>query len=208
MTTKIDMTFMYAMHDALRRDLEQIARITARPNDDPKHILRTAEGWTMFKSYLRVHHTTEDDLLWPSMRAALGDDSDGMALLDAMEAEHSAIDPLLDAIDAALTDRDTGPHQLGELTEALATALRAHLDHEEDEGLPLVDATITEAQWQAFGVEGGRRIGDDIPRYFPWVFDGAPPDVTSRVLGALPPPMQQAYRDEWQPAFAKLTLWD
>jgi hypothetical protein len=56
-----------------------------------------------------------------------------VALLDALEAEHSAIDPLLAAIDAALADRDSGPQRLGELTDALATALRAHLDHEEAE---------------------------------------------------------------------------
>ena len=116
---------------ALRRDLDRIARVTARPNDDPRHILRTAAGWQMFTSYLTIHHTAEDDLLWPPMRAALADDSDGVALLDAMEAEHAAIDPLLAAIDAALADRESGPHRLGELTDALAVALRRHLDHEE-----------------------------------------------------------------------------
>jgi hypothetical protein len=47
----------------------------------------------MFKSYLQVRHTSEDDMLWPPMRQALADDSDRVALLDAMEAEHSAIDP-------------------------------------------------------------------------------------------------------------------
>jgi iron-sulfur cluster repair protein YtfE (RIC family) len=124
-----DMTMMYTMHAALRRDLDRIARVTARPNDDPRHILRTAAGWQMFTSYLTIHHTAEDDLLWPPMRAALADDSDGGALLDAMEAEHAAIDPLLAAIDAALADRESGPHRLGELTDALAVALRRHLDH-------------------------------------------------------------------------------
>src|SRR5215471_3556669 len=129
---------MYAMHAALRRELERIARVTARADDDPKHVLRTAAGWEMFKSYLQVHHTAEDDMLWPPMRTALARDPDGAALLDAMEAEHSAIDPLLAAIDAALADRDFGPQHLGELTDALAAALRAHLDHEEAEGLAVI----------------------------------------------------------------------
>jgi hypothetical protein len=41
-------------------------------------------------------------MLWPPMRKALADDSDGAALLDdAMEAEHSAIDPLLAASPAS-----------------------------------------------------------------------------------------------------------
>jgi hemerythrin-like domain-containing protein len=202
-----DMTMMYTMHAALRRDLESIARVTARPNDDPQHILRTAAGWQMFTSYLTIHHTAENDLLWPPMRAALADDSDGVALLDAMEAEHAAIDPLLAAIDAALADRDSGPQRLGELTDALATALRRHLDHEEAEGLALVDATLSPQQWQAFGAEGGKRVAADLHRYLPWMLDGASPEVTATVLGLLPAPFRQAYRDEWQPAYATLRLW-
>jgi hypothetical protein len=52
-TFRLDMTMMYAMHHALRRELERIARITARPDDDPRHVLATAAGWEMFKTYLR-----------------------------------------------------------------------------------------------------------------------------------------------------------
>ena len=207
MAFKNDMTMMYAMHAALRRELDRIARVTARTDDDPQHVLRTAAGWQMFKSYLQVHHTSEDDMLWPPMRKALADDSDGAALLDAMEAEHSAIDPLLAAIDAALADRDSGPHRVGELTDALASALRAHLDHEEAEGLTLIDATVTEEQFQAFGTEHGKRIGGDAQRYLPWMLDGATPEVTATVLDRFPAPLQQAYRDQWQRAFTRLMLW-
>lgn len=207
MAFKNDMTWMYVMHDALRRELEHIARVTARPDDDPQHVLRTAAGWEMFKSYLHMHHSTEDDMLWPPMREALAVDSGGLALLDAMETEHSAIDPLLAAIDAALADRDSGPQRLGELTDALATGLRAHLDHEEAEGLVLIDATVTEEQWQAFGAESGKRIAPDAHRYLPWLLEGAAPEDAATVLGPLPAPLQQAYRGEWQPAYAKLTLW-
>jgi hypothetical protein len=202
-----DMTMMYVMHGALRRNLHSIARVTARPNDDPRHVLGTAVGWEMFKSYLHAHHTAEDDLLWPQMRTVLAPDSDGVALLDAMEAEHAAIDPLLAAIDAAVADRDSGPDRLGELTDALTTALCGHLDHEEAEALALIDATLTQQQWQAFGAEGGKRIAGDVHRYLPWLLDGASPEVTARVLGLLPAPLQRTFRDEWQPAYATLTLW-
>jgi hemerythrin-like domain-containing protein len=208
MAFKNDMTWMYAMHTALRRELERIARVTARADDDPKLVLRTAAGWEMFKSYLHVHHTTEDDMLWPPMRETLGDDSDGVALLDAMETEHAAIDPLLASIDAALLDVESGPQRLGELTDALATALRGHLDHEEAHGLALIDSTITEQQWLAFGMEHGKQIGGDIARYLPWILDEATPEETARVLGLLPPQVQQSYRDAWQPAYANVSLWN
>jgi hemerythrin-like domain-containing protein len=207
MTYKNDMTMMFVMHDALRRELDHIARVTASSSDDPRRVLRTATGWAMFKSYLHVHHTTEDQLMWPPVRASLPDGSSGLAVLDAMEAEHAAIDPLLAAIDAALLDRDSGSERLGELTDALATALRGHLDHEEKDGLAVVDAAITAEQWQAFVLEGATLIGDDVTRFMPWVLESATPEVTSAVLQLLPPPVQLAYRGQWQPAYAELQLW-
>lgn len=207
MAFKNDMTWMYTVHAALRRELERIARITARADDDPMRTLRTAAGWEMFKSYLHVHHTAEDDMLWPPMRSALAEDSAGTALLDAMESEHAAIDPLLDAIDTALLDRESGPQRLGELTGNLATALRRHLDHEEAECLALIDATLTADQLAAFGAEHGKRLGADVRRYLPWALDGAAPEVTAKLLGQLPAPVQQVYRDEWQPAYAELAPW-
>jgi RNA polymerase sigma-70 factor (ECF subfamily) len=91
--------------------------------------------------------------------------------------------------------------------DPLAVALRWHLDHEEAEGLALIDATLTEQQWRAFGVEGGKRVAADVHRYLPWLLDGESPEVIATVLGLLPAPFQQAYRDEWQPAFTTLRLW-
>ena len=70
----------------------------------------------------------------------------------------------------------------------------------------MIDATITGEQFQAFGAEHGNRIAGDVQRYLPWTLEGATPEVTATVLGQLPPPVRQAYRDEWQPAYAKLTL--
>ncbi len=44
MAFKSDMTMMCAIHAAGRRELERIARLTARPHDDPKDVLGTASG--------------------------------------------------------------------------------------------------------------------------------------------------------------------
>lgn len=204
---RLDMTMMYAMHDALRRELVRIARITERADDDPRRVLRTAAGWEMFKAYLRVHHTSEDDAVWPVMYRALVERPDDLALLDAMESEHAAIDPLLESVDAALADRDSGPERLGGLVDALTAALTGHLVHEENEALRLIDTTLTEQQWQHFGALHGRRIGTDASRYLPWLLDGASPERTALVLGRFPEQLLAAYRDEWRPAYARLNLW-
>jgi hemerythrin-like domain-containing protein len=205
---KLDMTMMFTMHDALRRELTHLVRITERTDDDPRQILRSAVGWEMFKKYLHVHHTAEDEKLWPVMQAALAGRPDDLTLLDAMEAEHAAIDPLLESIDAALTDRETGPQQLGVLIDRLRTGLTGHLRHEETDALPLIDSTVTEQQWQAFGGQHSQRIGDDARRYLPWVLDNASPQRAALILDRMPAPVQAAYRDEWLPEFSQLRRWD
>jgi hemerythrin-like domain-containing protein len=205
---KLDMTMMFTLHDALRRELAHLARITERTDDDPRHILRSAAGWEMFKKYLHVHHTAEDAMVWPVMQSALAGRPDDLALLDAMEAEHAAIDPLLESIDAALADREAGPQQLGVLIDQLRTGVSGHLAHEERDALPLIDVTLTEQQWQRFGAEHGNRIGDDARRYLPWILDNADPQRAALVLGRMPAPAQAAYRDEWLPEFSQLRRWD
>ncbi|MET8876786.1 hemerythrin domain-containing protein [Nocardia sp. NPDC004604] len=203
----LDMTTMYAMHNALRRELEYIAKIADRIDDDPRKILATAAGWQMFTKGLLVHHTAEDDALWPVMRQTLAERPDELALLDAMEAEHGVIEPLLDQIDATFADRDSGPEQLGGLLDALVTGLTGHLKHEEGEALPLIQAVVTPEQWQAFGQLHGSRIGSDAPQHIPWLLDGADEHAVHVLLAPLPEPVRAAYRDQWQPAYAALDRW-
>jgi hypothetical protein len=49
MSGRVDLTAMYVTHNALRRDLEHIAKIIARPDDDPRRILTGVDGQTVAK---------------------------------------------------------------------------------------------------------------------------------------------------------------
>ncbi|MGD0808549.1 MAG: hemerythrin domain-containing protein [Acidimicrobiales bacterium] len=202
-----DMTMMLAFHDALRRELGHIARVAATRTDDPRRIMATAVGWQMFKSYLQVHHSCEDDLLWPVMEKTLADRDDDLALLAALEAEHAAIDPLLNAIDATLANPASGPERVGDLTDALATTLHAHLRHEEGEGLALIDATVTDEQWQEFGQENAKRIGPEAPIVFPWMLDGLDDVNTEHILSLLPEPVRAIYTNQWLGTYQQLDRW-
>lgn len=205
--TALDMTIMYAVHDALRREVTRIARVSSGTTDDPVRILRTAVGWEMFKKYLHVHHTSEDATVWPVMREKLAGRADDLELLDAMEAEHVAIDPLLDQIDAAIADPNGGHLVLGGMVDELVTTLGGHLAHEEDDALALIDATMTLEQWQRFGDDHRARIGDDAPRYLPWVLDNAKPERARLILSKMPEHLQQAYRETWLENYSTLDLW-
>lgn len=204
----LDMSRMYLMHDALQRELDRLARVTARTDDDPKHLLSTAIGWELFKKFLHIHHTAEDTVLWPVMRELLTDRPDDLALLDAMEAEHAVIDPTLKAIDAALADPDTGMDVVGGLTDDLAGNLRAHLAHEEDETLALIDATLSPAQWQVLLDEHNRLGASDMPRLLAWILEDANPEYTESMFASIPDQARQGYLNFGKPSYDALDLWN
>jgi hypothetical protein len=181
----LDMTMMLAAHDAFRRDLELVATTAGR-----------SEAWERFEKFLHVHHRAEDESLWPVLRAAVVAYPDAIALVDRMEAQHAAIDPLLAAIDASLDDAAAEPAHA-----ELAVLLTEHLADEEANALPLIDRTLTEEQWMQFGEASVVLLGPDMPVFLPWLLDGADSERTTTVLARLPEPVQHLYRDEWQPAY-------
>jgi len=208
MEYKLDTSMMFAMHDALRRELVSVAGIASRPDDNPGKLLRAALGWELFKKFLLVHHQTEDDTLWPALRARVAGQPDRMAVADELEAEHSVIEPLLTAIDAAAADPDYGYQRFGDIIDELTTKLTAHLTHEEADGLPLIDASLTAQQWQHFAQVHGERLGGDAPMYMPWLLNGASPQMLDAILGKFPPPLLAAYREQWGPRYAALDVWN
>lgn len=207
MSDTIDFTLMYVMHDALRRDLEHIAKATQRTDDDPRRILAAAAGWELFKKVLHIHHTAEDEALWPPLRDALARRPDDLAVVDAMEDEHARIDPLLDAVDAALADRERGPEQLAGLADELAVQLTAHLTHEEDVTLPLIERTLTPPQLLNFGGVHAAKGAADGPVLTAWMLEGADEKTLAATLAILPEPVRAAYRDEWRPAYVAKDWW-
>lgn len=197
---RVDFTFMYAGHDAFTRDLR---RLTAAAGGTPGPALHA--GWQTFKNQLHIHHTIEDTALWPPLRKKLRRPED-IAVLDAMEAEHALIDPLLARVDASFADaRGAG---LAESAAALADALTAHMAHEEDAALPLVETHLGVKGWDAFRDAIRRRQGmRGAAEFLPWLLDGAPADTSERVLGTLPAPARVLYRAVWRRGYARTPRW-
>ncbi|GAA4978325.1 hemerythrin domain-containing protein [Yinghuangia aomiensis] len=202
-STKINFLMMYAAHDALRRDLSRlISAADIRVGD----LAAFHAGWRVFERYLTIHHSAEDKLLWPPMRARVAGDAKRIALLDAMEAEHAVLDPLMASVDRQLDSGDIS--SLRATMEELGSGVTAHLEHEEREGLPLVDAVLTQKDWEAFGNEQRKAVGlKGGAHFFPWLLEGATPQVEQRVLAIVPPPVRFLYRKQWRPKYLKNSPW-
>ncbi|MGW1798539.1 hemerythrin domain-containing protein [Streptomyces sp. NPDC001984] len=198
----IDFTGMYASHDAFRRDL---ARLADAVTDGRAGTEQVRAGWENFKRQLHIHHTTEDTDLWPRVRErAVGRPRD-LALLDEMEEEHARIDPLLAAVDTAMTDRAP---ELPDLVRALTSTLDDHLGHEEDSALPLMQDVLNDADWAAFTGSIRRTQGlRGAALFVPWIVDGAPPADRATFLGTLPPPVRVLNRLFWEGSYRRRGIW-
>ncbi|MEU1039751.1 hemerythrin domain-containing protein [Streptomyces sp. NPDC005551] len=205
MSDALDLTVMYAMHDALRRELVHLDRMTTGADRDPGQLPGTA-GWALFKKALHAHHTAEDEALWPVLRGRVGHPKH-LALLEAMEAEHAAIVPLIKAIDAALAAPEVDCLALGILTDALTTGLAGHLKHEEDTALPLVRQALTAEQGGRLRQVQAHLICPDAPLLLPWLLDGADERTVVKLLAPLPASVRAAHTTDWAPAYTTVDRW-
>jgi iron-sulfur cluster repair protein YtfE (RIC family) len=251
-TGEADLSIMYAAHAAFRRDLESLTRAAAADLTDPARQRAVAAGWEVFKHQLHLHHTAENDFVWPALRTRFANSENALSVLDAMAAEHAQIDPLLAAVDDAFARRGaagtgpdrarpegTGPDRarpegtgpdgagpdgagqdgagpddwpgvdrLADVTDVLTTSLTAHLVHEERDGLPLIGAGLTAAQWRGVGRAMARKNGiADGSQMFAWMLSGASPDSIKQTMGQLPAPLRFLYRAVWAPRYAKTQRW-
>ena len=208
-TGDANLTIMLAAHDAFRRDLTRLARTASAANlSEPARRQSVAAGWELFKRQLHIHHTTEDELIWPVLRPRLAHSESALSVLDAMEEEHG--------LSIRCWPRWTprwrreggrywpGQDRLADVIEVLASTLAGHLGHEERDGLPLIGVALTSAEWRSVGFRIARKNGlSRGGEMFAWMLDGAGREDAAATLGALPPPLRLLYRAVWKPASRK-----
>jgi len=203
-TGDADLTIMLAAHDAFRRDLTRLARTAGSANlSDPARRQSIAAGWDLFKRQLHLHHTAEDEIIWPVLRPRLEHSPAALSVLDAMEAEHELIDPLLAAVDVQFAGGD----RLADVIDTLTSALTGHLGHEERDGLPLIGVALTAAEWRGVGRKMASKNGMAASsEMFAWILDGTDREHAT-TLAQLPPPLRLLYRARWKPRFDKTQRW-
>jgi len=225
-----DLAIMLAAHRAFRRDLARLARTAAAADlSDPARRQSVAAGWELFKHELHLHHTAEDEIIWPALRPRLAHSEHALSVLDEMEEEHERIDPLLTAVDAAFQGGPPrgsggdgsppgsggsggvvppGKHSLADVIDVLASTLTGHLAHEERDCLPLIGVALTAAEWRGVGFKMARQNGlSDGGEMFAWILDGADREDAAATLGTLPPPLRLLYRTVWKRRFEKTARW-
>lgn len=186
----VDMTMMYVMHHAFRRDLAVLSAASAvTPAIDRRAWRAMADRWTLFAEALHLHHTGEDRGLWPRLLAVAT--TEEAEVLQAMEAEHEGIDPMLTACASGF--ERLREHADDDARAALAVRLAAaraqlgeHLRHEETEAIAIIQRRLSNDDWHEIEEESFKH---DIPpstllKLVPWVAEGVPADVRAVVFSA------------------------
>jgi hypothetical protein len=190
-----DTAFMYAMHNAFRRDLLRLERAAQDPEP-------SRGGWDVIREELEFHHRAEDDDLWPNVRERASSEEQRM-VIDQMVEEHAGVEPALEAVAQAMDghgDLTTAIHDLAEL-------VRTHLDHEERLALPIVEQHYSNADWHDYLRTERRKSGRRGAQFLAWVLDDATPEDTATVMNELPPPGRVVYRHVIKPRYEARQLW-
>lgn len=186
-----DTRMMGIVHNALRRDLLRVgATVSTQPYPQGRQRRALGEHVVWLMEFLHSHHTGEDDGLWPMVRAR---NPGAGELLDSLEAEHEGIAPRAKAVLAA--GRRYGESPADEARSSLVTALDdlaavlfAHLDREVEVAMPVVSASISQADWDAveqkFNIKG--KPLKELAKEGHWLIEGIDPEGYEVVVGTVP----------------------
>lgn len=188
---------MVLVHRVFTREFRLLGEIvTATPPGDVAQAQRVAAHAREMLTSLHHHHTGEDELLWPRLRAA----GVAPALLDRMEAQHAGMDRPIELIEAELggwaaTADPAAASRLASAFAELHRVLTEHLAEEENSLLPIVARTLTRSQW----AELGKRGMASLPKQRGLVFlahirEEAGPTEWSDFRKAIPAPVRLLYR--------------
>jgi hypothetical protein len=141
--------------------------------------------------FLHAHHTTEDQGLYPMVRAR---NPAAAALCDQMHRDHEVLASAIGRFEAAAASygRSTTGGQGERLLAALDDLeehLLPHLRREEDEMMPVVSSTITDGELRRWDEEQNikpKSLGQ-LGREGHWILDGLGPEERDVVVELVPP---------------------
>ena len=194
-TTGVDTRDMLLIHRVIRRETGRLPGLIRTARDRTRAALIASHAAEML-DFLHVHHTGEDELLWPVLRPRVSLD-DG--LIDRMEVQHGEIAAAIADVRrwlptwAGSADQETG-EKIAARIEAAGQVLTTHLAEEEAQILPLVAAHFSQQEWDALGKHGfaavpGRRRLIILGHILQQTDD----DERGRFLRQVPPPARLAF---------------
>jgi hemerythrin-like domain-containing protein len=202
-----DVHDMVVVHRGFRREFRLLPELVrAVPAGDTDRAAVLAAHARLVLTGLHLHHTAEDELLWPKLLDRAAPDA---ALVHRMEAQHERVEQHTERLTAALNRweaeaRPAVTEEVAATFDALRTALLEHLDEEEREILPLTARHVSPEEWDELGQHGiAAMTRSQLPLMFGAVLEEATPEETVEMLAKLPLPVRLLARTVFLPRYRR-----
>jgi len=200
---------MVLVHHVFRRELMLApALVEVVAPHDLRAASRVGRHLRFVLDGLHVHHSGEDELLWPLLTARATLDAELMA---RMRAQHDALAGAMSAAGEALSRWRTSvdPGAAATLVAALRSLhgmLCTHLDEEEQRVLPLVTTWITQHEWGRLAEHGLAHMPKSVLfRQLGAILEDADPADRHRFLASVPPPVRLLWAALGRHRYARYT---
>lgn len=199
-----DVSDMYVVHRVFRREFVQIPRLVRQvAAGDTARAAVVGEFARLILQGLDMHHTGEDEMLWPKL---LERDAPDAELIHRMEAQHHGVEELLARLGESLTrwEAEARPavrEEVAATFDEFREALFEHLDDEERHILPIAARCLTQDEWNAIGQHGTDKMSKaQLPLMFGALLEEATPDERKFMLALVPVPVRVLLRTvfAWQ----------
>lgn len=197
-TEATDMHDMVVVHRVFRRELRSIPELVVdTPAGDLGRASIVAGHARLILSGLHLHHTSEDDLLWPLLLERTAPSTD---VVRRMQHQHAAVDSLLELLGPGIArwEAEARPavgREVAALFDQLRRGVVEHLDDEEQTILPIAERAITPEEWAGVGEAGVAKMSrSELPLMFGAVMEDASPTERAEMLRVLPLPVRVLMR--------------
>ena len=195
-----DLTMYKIIHRGMRADTGRLAAAVAALSeaDRTRRMPRLVEWYAGFFHDFELHHSAEDELFFPALAERLPEFADRMVRLDA---EHHTLEAALVTVGEAvrqLADPEVGWSSVyGDALDALRTAdaeLTFHLDHEDEDVLPLFVAHMSKIDYDEIAERAVKRQPlSQVTFAVPWIMSNATDAERRQILGEAPLPLKMVW---------------
>ena len=198
---------MIVVHRVFRRESDLMPTlIQAVPDGDTARAEVLAQAFSDYQLGLHLHHTGEDELVWPLLLARVDLEAD---MVLRMETQHEVVAGTLAEASRRMPDWRSAPSAataaplVSALTEHRA-ALLEHLHDEEEYILPLIEEHLTVAEWARLG----QRFAEEVPKdkmlfFLGMILEDADPAERQAMMANLPAPARFVWRAFGQRQFRR-----
>lgn len=204
-----DVRDMLVVHRAFRREFRLAPRLVRAvvPGDTSRAAV-VADHARLILTGLHLHHSGEDELLWPKLLERTAPEA---ALIARMEAQHDRVAHHIELLTPALTRwqaeaRAAVTEEVAGLFDALEAALLEHLRDEEQHILPIAARHVSQREWDQLGEHAGTAMSPaDRPVLLGMILEEATAEEARTLTANLPVPVRLIAKLVFLPRYRRYT---